>query len=192
MNTLTTAEAINQVRTILKKRYPNFNSKGSAERLVLAMSVLANDIKVREIGGNNKGPWVGAILGSVGLDQGYSWCAASVDFCANAAGIKGAGPSTNAGQGRVKGWREWAVKAGRLHDEPKAGRLATLMHDANSGHIEGVAEVFSNGSQRTYGGNTSSGEKGSQSDGGGFYMRTRPKGYFSKFIDMSGLECVDI
>ena len=78
---MTTTEAMLRVREILLERYPDYATKTPSEKLVLAASVLADDIKVREEGGNNMGDWVEAILGAVKLEGGYPWCAAMVEFC---------------------------------------------------------------------------------------------------------------
>ncbi|WP_257670730.1 N-acetylmuramidase domain-containing protein [Parapedobacter tibetensis] len=34
-----------------------------------------------EVGGNNRGPWVGKYLTPAGLPEGYAWCAAFVSWC---------------------------------------------------------------------------------------------------------------
>lgn len=153
------------------------------DKVLFAMSVLANDIKVRESGGNNHGPWVEAILGSTGLDAGYPWCAASCEFSAQVAGVT-MGPERGKAAA-VANWREWASAHNRLGTIPARGRLCTLIHPDGSGHMGIVAEVRANGSMRTYEGNTSSGQGGSQADGDGLFERLRPAGFFSRFIDLN-------
>ena len=63
------AQAITEVRTILNRRYQNYNQLPNSERVLLAAAVLADDIQVREVGGNNKGEWVEAILEGVKLGE---------------------------------------------------------------------------------------------------------------------------
>ena len=40
-----------------------------------------SQVGVREVGDNNRGPEVKTYLNSVGLDEGYPWCAAFVSWC---------------------------------------------------------------------------------------------------------------
>ena len=160
---------IQAVRSILDRRYPDYAHKGIGERTLLAMSVLANDIQVREVG-RNGGDWVTAILASCGLGPGNPWCAASIRFSQLVAGVIG-GPSSGAAS--VKMWHDWAEGCGRLRSKPTRGRLCLFLQSDGHGHIGIIAEV--NGDQVTsYEGNTSSGESGSQRDGDGLYRRIRP------------------
>lgn len=46
------------------------------ERALQVAAWLCDTIKVREVGGNNRGEWVKRILSAVGLGEGYAWCAA--------------------------------------------------------------------------------------------------------------------
>lgn len=180
---MTTQELQRQVRDILDRRYPNYMVKKAGERVLLAMSVLANDLRVREHGGNNHGDMVEAIIGSTGLNPegGYNWCAAAIEFCCEVAEVA-IGPTdpTSAGVAR---WRAWASSVNRLGQVPARGRLATLVHDDGTGHMGIVAQVLPDGRLRTYEGNTSSG-KGNQRDGNGLYERIRPAGFFTRFITL--------
>ncbi len=101
-----------RVREILLERYPDYSTKTNPEKLVLAASVLADDIKVREEGGNNMGDWVEAILGAVKLEGGYPWCAAMVEFLCDIAGIQ-EGPSDRA-SAAVNEWFKWGKANGKL------------------------------------------------------------------------------
>lgn len=49
--------------------------------------IAANEIGVREDGGNNRGPEVSKYLAYVGLGEGYEWCAAFVSWCYGRAGL---------------------------------------------------------------------------------------------------------
>lgn len=48
-----------------------------------ALQVAINELKAgaREIGGNNKGPFVKKYLAPAGLPEGYSWCAGFMSWC---------------------------------------------------------------------------------------------------------------
>ena len=176
-------DAKQQVLSILHGRYPGYAQMKRGDRVLFAMSVLANDIKVREVGGNNHGPWVDAILGATGLGTGFAWCAAAIEFCCQVAGTT-LGPTK--GAAAVANWRAWASQNRRIGIIPARGRLATrLNQDGLTGHMGIVAEVRADGSLRTYEGNTMPGTEGDQRDGGGLYERIRPAGYFTKFIDLN-------
>lgn len=47
-----------------------------------------NFIGIREATGNNDGKEVAMFLMSTGLDEGYAWCAAFVNYCLEQAGVK--------------------------------------------------------------------------------------------------------
>lgn len=181
---MTTEQLRSKVRKIIDARYPDFGTKKPGERILLAMSVLANDIKVRERGGNNRGPEVEAIIASTGLagTGAYAWCAATIEFAAEVAGVT-LGPSDPV-SARVQAWRQWASANNRLLTVPARGRLALFVNADGTGHIGIVAQVLPNGRLRTFEGNTSSGDQGSQRDGGGLYERIRPAGFFTRFITM--------
>ncbi|WP_286851674.1 MULTISPECIES: CHAP domain-containing protein [Sphingobacterium] len=49
--------------------------------------IAANEIGVRETGGENKGPEISKYLAYVGLDEGYEWCAAFASWCYGQAGL---------------------------------------------------------------------------------------------------------
>ena len=181
---MNTQQLIERVRGILTDRYPDYKRKAPGDRVLLAFSVLATDLRVRESGGNNRGELVEAIIGSTGLPTtgGYSWCAATVEFCRTVAEVApGPKDPVNA---RVSAWVEWASSNNRLLKVPARGRLATFLRTDGTGHIGIVAAVRPDGSLRTYEGNTSSGDQGSQSNGDGLYQRIRPAGFFTRFITL--------
>lgn len=187
---MTTVEAIEQVRAVLLKRYGgSYWTMKAGDRVMLAMSVLANDVRVREVGGNNLGPWVQAILGATGLHGAYSWCAATVEFCMQVAKIP-LGPSAVGGAARVAVWRNWAANNGRLTTVPARGRLCLLVHPDGTGHMGDIAEVRADGSIRSYEGNTTPGPGGDQRDGGnagdvgGVFMRVRAASFWQRFITL--------
>lgn len=135
----------------------------------------AADKRVHEVGGNNHGPAVKKYLAEVGLPEGYAWCAAFVSWCfRQAAGKRLAWESAGV-------WNIWSYgKAhGWLVTRPKRYDLVAFDFSGNGvydDHIGWVAWVKKFGPVsivHTIEGNTSSGEAGSQADGGGVYRRTR-------------------
>lgn len=180
---MTTNELKASTLSILNARYPTYMQKKRGERIVLAASVLTNDLKVRETSYNG-GPAVEAIIGSTGLNPkgDYSWCAAAVEFCCEVAGT-GLGPP-DPKSASVAQWRNWGSNNNRLSSTPKRGSLALFVRPDGTGHIEVVAQVYSSGKLRTYGANTSPGTSGSQSNGDGYYERIRAANFFQRYIDM--------
>jgi hypothetical protein len=172
---------VQQLDSIITERYPNFQELAGSERVLLTMSILANDIKVREKTGHNDGADVKEILATVHLPEGYSWCASSLEFACQYAHYK-TGPVVYLAAA-VHNWVEWAKQNGKLTSVPGRGKLC-YRFDANNvnGHIGICAEVKPNGNIRDYEGNTSSGISGSQRDGDGLYQRTRVVGFWQGFI----------
>ena len=178
---MTNAQAIQKVRDILLKRYPKYWNYANGERVLLAASVLANDIKVREIG-NNSGAWVTAILNGTKLGPGYPWCAAAIEFCCDVAKVQW-GP-TDRNSAAVRNWYNKAKADGRLKTKPERGYLCLWLNSNGTGHIGVVANVLNTGKITSYEGNTSSGEAGSQRDGDGYYRRTRLKTVWEFYINL--------
>lgn len=145
------------------------NLRDSALALALA------EIGTREEGGNNRGVRVEEYLDAVGRWPGVPWCAAFVSWCYETV-CKKQLPWTSAGVEVI--YRE-AKKRSWLVDRPFRGDL--VLFDMGGGYPPGdhcgfVEKVLALGplfTLRTIEGNTSSGEAGSQSDGGGVHRRTR-------------------
>ena len=170
---------IAKVQALLLDRYGNdFFKRPTGEKVLLAMSVLANDFKVREKGGNNYGEWCDAILDTTGLEEGNPWCAASIVFCTYVANTTHLPRSA-----RVKDWVNWAKKSGRLLSKPKRGCLCAYLNSDGTGHI-GIVAGSALGFVRSYEGNTSSGNSGSQRDGSGLFGRNRVKTVWKYYIDL--------
>lgn len=138
-------------------------------------AVKAADKGVHEVGGNNHGPAVKKYLAEVGLPEGYAWCDAFVSWCYHqAAGKRLAWESAG-----VWFTYSYAKAHGWLVDRPRRFDLVMFDFDGDGNfndHIGFVAWVKKFGPVsivHTIEGNTSSGEAGSQSDGGGVYRRTR-------------------
>ena len=135
----------------------------------------ATKLGIREMGGNNHGPWVKKFLGAVGLPEGYAWCDAFQSFeMEGAAGhklkIESASVSQTYATGKSLGW---AVS------KPARGDLVCYDFDGDGqfdDHIGLVVKVLSIGptlTLQTVEGNTSSGLAGSQGDGDGVFLRRR-------------------
>jgi hypothetical protein len=135
----------------------------------------ATKLGIREIGGNNHGPWVKKFLSEVGLPEGYAWCDAFQSFeMRGAAGhqlpIESASVLQTYATGKKLGW---AVT------KPARGDLVCYDFDGDgqfNDHIGLVVRVISIGPMltlETVEGNTSSGVAGSQGDGDGVFLRRR-------------------
>jgi len=148
------------------------------ERAVLWAAYYADTIKVTEIGGNNKGKWVAKFLKLVGLNEGYSWCAAFDSECLFNAGWKMFKSAA------VLEWRNWSITNKTKINTPTRGCLAYWVKGfgpTQERHIEIVIKVDGT-SIHTIGGNTSDGKKGSQNDGQGVYRRVRDINDFTGYI----------
>lgn len=135
----------------------------------------AAKLGIREMGGNNHGPWVKKFLAEVGLPEGYAWCDAFQSFeMDNAAGHKLPIESASVAQTYATGKQMgWAVTS------PARGDLVCYDFDGDGqfdDHIGLVVKVVSIGPMmtlETVEGNTSSGVAGSQGDGDGVFLRRR-------------------
>lgn len=130
---------------------------------------------VREVGGNNHGPWVKKFLAEVGLPEGYAWCDAFQSYEEHQAAdvrlpIESASVAQTVAIAKGHGW---------MVTRPFRGDLAAFDFDGDGqcdDHIGIVVRVLGLGpvlTLRTVEGNTSSGLTGSQADGGGVYLRRR-------------------
>lgn len=135
----------------------------------------ATKLGIREMGGNNHGPWVKKFLAAVGLPEGYAWCDAFQSFeLEGAAGHKLPIESASVAQTYATGKKlGWAVT------KPARGDLVCYDFDGDGqfdDHIGLIVKVLSIGPMltlQTVEGNTSSGEAGSQGDGDGVFVRRR-------------------
>ncbi len=180
-----------QVTQIIYKRYPDYDKLPNGERVLLAMSVLANDINVEEEGGNNKGVNVKEILASTKTAEGAAWCAASIEFCFQIAGVK-IGPKPGVAAAFLQ-WRSWGEASSRTRSKPARGLLCVRVKQvtnkkgkkSQNRHIGIVASIDAkSGNVISYEGNTSSGATGSQNDGGGLYRRSRKPDYWTGYIEL--------
>ena len=175
---MTNSDALTICRNWLQAKYSHFWERDAPERALLCAAYLCDVVKVRELGGNNEGPWVEAILASTKLGEGYPWCAAFVEFCCDVANYQ-EGPGDRQAAA-VESWFRWARKEGKLTKEPNRGDLC-LWRKVTGNHIGFV--VDSKGDViRSIEGNTSEGVSGSQRDGGGVYRRGRNKSTWTHYI----------
>jgi hypothetical protein len=144
------------------------------EQLVQS-ELAATKLGIREVGGNNHGPWVKRFLAEVGLPEGYAWCDAFQSFEEEgAAGHRLPIESASVGQTYAMGKQlGWAVT------KPARGDLVCYDFDGDGqfdDHIGLVVRVVALGpvlTLQTVEGNTSSGVAGSQGDGDGVFLRRR-------------------
>lgn len=131
-----------------------------------ALHVARAKIGQKEVGWN-AGPFVMAILASVGLTKPAAWCASFVSFCLAWAGGKSVGPRFH--RYRVRAWRDWGKSQGRISRHPSRGNLMYWLNVDGTGHIGFVAEVDGR-TIRTIEGNTNA--QGAR-DGNGVWERWR-------------------
>ena len=144
------------------------------EKLVRS-ELAAAKLGIREVGGNNHGPWVKTFLAEVGLPEGYSWCDAFQSFEMDGA----AGHRLPIESASVAQTYATAKKLGWEASEPARGDLVCYDFDGDGqfdDHIGLVVRARSLGPMltlQTVEGNTSSGLGGSQGDGDGVFLRRR-------------------
>jgi hypothetical protein len=137
----------------------------------LALLRALTQLGEHERGRNNWGPMVAVYLRSTGITFPAAWCMAFVHWCFKPWRDLGGGAS-------VGNFLEWARSFGYVVTRPLRGDLGCweLSGDSWPDHVFFVRRVVRLGPLwllRTVEGNTSSGEAGSQDDGGGVYARTR-------------------
>ncbi len=139
-------------------------------------------VGTKEATGKNDGPEVEMFLKSVGRNKGDSWCSAFVSYCLATASVKE--PKIRSGLARAFKKSKGLINANDVLRGIKKVYPGSIVgwEKGNTvfGHIGIVMDW-----QKKYGitieGNTSSGEKGSQSNGDGVYIRSRsiqPANYF--------------
>jgi hypothetical protein len=160
-----------------EKKWAEIQNAKTNEAVLLVFAWLADVVKVRESGGNNRGVWVKRFLNACGLPEGYPWCAASIYWASVQVGAPTPKPSEAAG---VSNWRDWAKRTGRHRTSPKRGYECYKKSDGAS-HIGMVVRSFA-GFVYSIEGNTSPGNEGSQQDGGGLYRRVRRASFWDGYI----------
>lgn len=126
-----------------------------------------NFLFVREVGGPNKGLWVGIFQRFVGIDEGQSWCAAFVCFVlAIILGGRDKLPFPGYATGVCEDIHQWAVTHNAIValDEARIGDLYLFVDDNGHAHHVGILTA----TLSTLGGiagNTSKDGKSSNGDG---------------------------
>jgi hypothetical protein len=73
---------VQPVSAVDYSQMPPLSSGGSEiGRMALQTAINEMNAGAREVGGNNRGPWVKKYLQPAGLDEGNSWCASFVSWC---------------------------------------------------------------------------------------------------------------
>lgn len=124
--------------------------------------------------GSNKAPWglTDWIRHFLGISYGVAWCGIGVGHCLQAAGVRVTGRVASVYNNYVdagNGVNGWLKRVGITEAQP--GDVLGLF--GLSTHTELVEKRVPGGYQ-TIGFNTSSGNSGSQSNGGGCFRRLRP------------------
>lgn len=132
-----------------------------------ALHCARSKVGQREVGGNNRGPFVERILARLGLAPGNAWCATFVTTSLLDAGV----PSQHLPKGpaAVWNWYKDAEKYGCVKKYGDRGDLIFFVNPSRKGHIGFVVERR-NIVARTIEGNT--GPDGGR-DGDGVYEKKR-------------------
>ena len=147
------------------------------------LSVAASQIGYTERPGNRTKYWT-----DLNINQGQPWCGGFVTWCLWKSGYSLSKIKSMMGPNpyHVRTIEAYAKKKKRWTQTPKPGYLAIFTYS----HVEIVEKVISSKSVITIGGNTSSGTRGSQNNGGGVYRKPRSssiKGYVRIDYDAGGL-----
>lgn len=118
----------------------------------VALALASADVGQREVGGNNRGPYVEACLAKVGLPPGEPWCAAAMfawfDRAAAQLGLVNPVPKTGSTL------RMWALAEPYCRDpNPTVGAAYVLKHSATTGHV-GIIESVGDSQLTEISGNT--------------------------------------
>lgn len=115
-------------------------TKQQVEHAFALAGYLADQIKVREEGGTNRGPMVDDFNVMAGAPLGSPWCASSLTWCFRKSGVPRSELPVLAAS--VAGWRSWARDHGRLIPKPVSRGIGLYVDpDTNRGHIWMVARV---------------------------------------------------
>lgn len=135
-------------------------------------------------------PWCGAFVVWVLWKTGFSWSTIkstmgpnpyhvrTTEAHAKRSGKQTPAPKRETYEAKLLREARNRAKVARWTKTPKPGYLAIFTYS----HIEIVEKVLPNGKIVTIGGNTSSGTRGSQNNGGGVYRRTRSRSSIRGFV----------
>lgn len=166
---------ITQARALRLRKYRESKQTGPTKAVAWALAQVGT---VEQPPFSNRGPkiedWERATLGSVG----WPWCQAFV----NAALVKGGGAQLkSAYTPAVVQWANEKRFGLKRVDRPQPGDFVYFK-------FPGVSNAFCDhvglyvGGGKTVEGNTSSGTQGSQNNGGGVYLRTRPASQIVAYV----------
>lgn len=131
--------------------------------------------------GNNRGALVDRWNRFVRAPYGSPWCAAFVSYCLSAGNARS--PRVRSAWSRAftahPAVSATAVLTGAY--KVRAGDIIVWRRSATAGHIGFALENWKKHTGKTIEGNTSSGQGGSQWDGGGVYIRTRSVSPYNHF-----------
>ena len=118
-----------------------FNNLPWKERRLLIGANECDVVKANESPrGSNKGPHIKKYLKSVGLDEGYAWCAAFVCWCSKEAGAPDStfppSPSMAA---------SWLKHQPILQQQVKRGDIGGWINKDGTGHVFLIVEVIKDG-----------------------------------------------
>ena len=148
----------------------------SLQDVALGVALCEDDEKVREVGGNNRGPRVARYLADAGINVAAPWCAAFVQYCSDVAanGVGVANPLDEVKlEALVQSYYNWAASVpARIVGTPVPGDLILYdFHGHGWDHIGFVAvPPDANGIVHTVEGNTGD---VNQRDGDGVYAKAR-------------------
>lgn len=106
-----------------------------AERALVLAAVECDVKRVREIGGQNRGPDVEKYLSFVNVGPGSPWCAAFVSWCLAHAGW----PRFKSAS--VAAWARWGIHSARTLKKPARGCLFYYLNADGTGHIGFVVKA---------------------------------------------------
>lgn len=137
------------------------------------VDIAKSEIDYEETGNNNTkyGKWFGL--------NNQPWCAIFVSWCYNRAALSElVSAQTKKGFASCDAGFKWFTKRNKIIPvgQAQAGDIAFFQFDkdAEPDHVGIVAKNDGKKYIWTYEGNTSSGDKGSQANGDGVYLRKRP------------------
>lgn len=132
------------------------------------------DHKIREVGGNNRGPRVGQYLDNAGIHTAAPWCAAFVQWVSDVA-AKGIGVTNPLDdvklEAYVQSYFDWASPA-RLVSDPKRGDLVLFNFNGERWDHIGIIAIKPNESGILYSVEGNTGDV-NQRDGDGVYLKPR-------------------
>jgi hypothetical protein len=151
--------------------------KEQLRQSVVAVARYAEQLQVREEGGNNRGAMVEWILDFAQGKPGWPWCVAFAWAVVSHAHLIEHSRAPAVPRLSCSALVKWAKKEGRLRlriGAPAPGDLWVLQENKRYYHVGVVVEVRSDGTLVTIEGNTGPQPGAQDADGDGVYQRERP------------------